>query len=40
MFLCDKRVSTLQRSIVKNKYCKKRIKAKVEICMRLLKKKL
>ena len=33
MFLCVKRVNTLQRSSVKNKYCKEIIEAKAGINM-------
>ena len=40
MFLCVKRVNTLQLSSVKNKYSKGRIEAKVGIYMCPLKKKL
>ena len=40
MFLCVKRVNTLQLSSVKNKYCKERIEAKVGIYMCPLKIKI
>ena len=41
MFLCVKRVNTLQRSSVKNKHCKERVEeVDVYMCSLKLKKKI